>query len=73
MASNFLGIQRGKDQVGLVTASTTTSSGNDFELRYDTGKSSTKEDFVKAMRIFEQYILSNGLPGGNIGTDLPPN
>jgi hypothetical protein len=73
MASNFLGVNRGVDQVGKVTAATTTSSGNDFELRVDTGKSSTKEDVVKAMRIFEQYILSNGLPGGNIGTDLPPN
>ena len=72
MASNFLGINRGVFKIGSVTAATTTSSGNDFELRIDTGKSSTRKDVVLALRIFEEYLESNGLPGGNIGTNLPP-
>ncbi|HZR03623.1 MAG TPA: hypothetical protein VFA81_10680 [Burkholderiales bacterium] len=71
MASNFIGINRGQDQVGLVAVSTTTPA-RDIELRVDTGKGSTKEDLVKALRIFEQYVLSNGVPGIGAGTDLPP-
>lgn len=72
MASNFIGINRGQDQVGLVAVSATTPA-KDIELRVDTGKSSTKEDVIKALRIFEQYILSNGVPGAGAGTNLPPN
>lgn len=72
MASNYLGINRGKtENPGNVTASTASQSV-DFELRVDTGKSSTKEDVIKAMEVFKQYILSNGLPGGAVGTNLPP-
>ena len=73
MASNFLGINRGKlEVIGSVTASTSTNS-TDFELRIDTGKSSTKEDVIKAMRLFELYILSNGIGGGaGAGSNLPP-
>ena len=73
MASNFLGINRGKlEIVGTVTASTATTA-TDFELRIDSGKSSTKEDVIKALRIFEIYILSNGIGGGaGAGSNLPP-
>lgn len=73
MANFFIGINRGKLEIlGSVTASTATSA-TDFELRIDTGKSSTKEDVIKAMRLFEIYILSNGVGGGaGPGVNLPP-
>ncbi len=72
MASWFMGINRGKlEQPGLVTTATTTA-GTDFELRVDSGKSSTKEDVIKALRVFEQYILSDGVQSGSKGTNLPP-
>ena len=73
MASNFLGINRGKLEIlGSVTASTATSA-TDFELRIDTGKSSTKEDVIKALELFKIYILSNGVGGGaGAGSNLPP-
>ena len=72
MASWYLGINRGKlEQPGLCTSATTTAA-TDFELRIDTGKSSTKEDVIKAMRIFEQWILSDAIQGGTKGAKLPP-
>ena len=71
MASFFVGINRGQDQVGLVAVSTTTPA-KDIELRTDTGKSLTKLDVLKALEIFEQYIASNGVPGAGAGVDLPP-
>ena len=73
MASNFLGINRGKlEIVGSVTASTSTNA-TDFELRIDSGKSSTKEDVIKALELFKIYILSNGVGGGaGAGANLPP-
>lgn len=72
MASFFLGINRGQvENLGLVTAATTTSA-TDFELRIDTGKSSKRSDVVKALRAFEYYMLSNAVPDGTPGVDLPP-
>jgi len=72
MASNFLGINRGQtDQPGNVVTGSSTQS-TDFELRVDTGKGSTKEDVVKAMRAIEKFILSNYIVAGNPGVNQPP-
>ena len=72
MASNFIGINRGKtENPGNISASTATQSV-DFELRVDTGKSSTKEDIIKALEVFKQYVLSNAIQGGTAGANLPP-
>ncbi len=72
MASWFLGVNRGfLERPGLVTSATTTT-GSDFELRIDTGKSSTKVDVYKAMEVFEQFLLSDGIQSGSKGTNLPP-
>lgn len=67
MASNFIGINRGQDQVYLISASAGSPS-KDIELRIDTGKGTTRLDVVKAMRIIEIFIENNGLVGAN----LPP-
>ena len=72
MANNFLGINRGKlEAMGSVSASAGTNA-TDFELRIDTGKSSTKEDVVKALELLRVYVLSNGVGGAGAGTNLPP-
>ncbi len=74
MASTYIGINRGQlEGKGASITAGTASGSTDFELRIDTGKSSTKEDVVKAMRAFELYILGNGMPGGQTGTFIPPN
>lgn len=75
MASNFLGINRGKtENPGNITG-TTTQGSSDIELRMDTGKNLTREDVIKALRIFELYLLS-GLPpiaaSGTVGQFIPP-
>lgn len=73
MASWFIGANRGViEQQGRLTVGTSTGSV-DIELRIDTGKGSTKEDVIKALRNIEYYILANGVPGGTgVGVDLPP-
>lgn len=71
MASNFLGINRGQFKVGDVLTGTSSQS-TDFELRIDTGKSSTKEDVILAMREIEKFILGNWIPAGNPGVNQPP-
>jgi hypothetical protein len=72
MASNFLGINRGKLQtMGSVSASAATNA-TDFELRIDTGKSSTKEDVILALDLLKIYIISNGVGGAGAGVNLPP-
>ncbi len=72
MASFFLGIDRGETQMlGNVEVGTGTT-GDDIELRFDTGLSITKQDVLLALDVFRDYIVSNGVPGGATGTDLPP-
>jgi hypothetical protein len=71
MASQFIGLNRGQTLKDVVTGTSTQST--DFELRIDTGKSSTKLDTQLAMDILHQYIISNGLPDGQTGVNLPPN
>ena len=75
MASNFLGITRGKkdNDVGSVTAGTTTSASFDIELRADTGKNLTRKDLLLALETFENYILNNAIGAAAPGTGLPPN
>lgn len=73
MASWFIGINRGQlENPGLAVVSTATQAV-DFEMRIDSGKSSTKWDAMKAMKLITEYIESNGLPAGKTGTFLPPN
>lgn len=69
MASNFIGITRGGNLQSVVV--NTVTNGSDIELRYDTGKGSTKEDIVLALKNLTSYILSNGLPLGQTGVDMP--
>lgn len=72
MASNFLGINRGQtDNPGNVATGAATT-GTDIELRIDTGKGTTKEDVVKALRAIEGFILGNWIPAGNPGVNQPP-
>lgn len=73
MASWYLGINRGQtENPGNVTAGTSTAS-SDFELRIDTGKSSTREDVYKAMDAIKMFMLSNMITGSTTpGANLPP-
>ncbi len=72
MAQWYLGINRGQtENPGNVARGTSTNS-TDFEVRIDTTKGSTREDVIKALRAIEMYMLSNFIPAGSPGTDLPP-
>lgn len=73
----YIGIPRGKFNLAAVIAaavSQTTAVDVEIRMQIDNGTTTTKltkEDVVIAMRTLEQYLLSNGLPGGTPGTDLP--
>ena len=70
MANQFIAINKGVSQVNLITVATSTQS-KDFELNISTTHTPTKEDVILALNLIRQYILSNGLPAGETGVDLP--
>ena len=72
MAQYFLSINRGQNQqTGNVLVATSAPTADTY-LQISTTNLATRNDVIQAMRAIEKYILSNGLPGGQIGTDLPP-
>lgn len=74
MANWFYGLNRGQNQIPQNVVVGTATGSTDVELRVDTGKNSTKEDVILALRAIEQLILSNGIgTTTGAGVDLPPN
>ncbi len=72
MASFFLGANRGMtENPGNISGGTSTNS-TDLELQINMTNNPTREDVIKFLRLLQEYILSNGLPDGAIGTYLPP-
>lgn len=72
MTQYFYSINRGKtQQTGNVLIATSAPTADTY-VQISTTNSPTRLDAILAVRAIEKYILSNGLPGGNIGTDLPP-
>lgn len=73
----YLSLARGKLKVGDVTANTSsqnTSADVEIRMQIDNGSTTTgltREDVIQAMRTMEAYLLSNGIPGGSAGTNLP--
>ena len=74
MATYFLSLNRGQQKDGDVAIATVAPS-KDVYLQILTTNSPTREDVILALKVFERYILSNGLPNGtsDIGVDLPVN
>ena len=72
MASNFLGINRGQLQNPGNVVTGTSTQATDFELRIDTGKSSTKQDTILAVEAILNFIISDYIPSGNPGVNQPP-
>lgn len=75
----YLGLRRDQQHQGAVAVGTTTGGTNaDVEVRIqiDNGTTTTgmtKMDTVRLLRLIEQYIESNGVPGGLPGSSLPSN
>jgi hypothetical protein len=73
MAQNFLSINRGQagGTPGNVLVATSAPTA-DMYLQILTTHNPTREDVLLALDNFRMYILSNGIPGGETGVDLPP-
>ena len=78
MAINlYLSMVRGKINLANVTANAVTQATSaDIELRMQTNNGSnatglTRDDVIQSLRTMEQWLLSNGIPGGSAGTNLP--
>ena len=72
MAQYFYSINRGQtQQTGNVLVATAAPAA-DIYLQILTTNNPTRNDAIQQLRAIEKYILSNGLPGGQIGVDLPP-
>lgn len=73
----YLSMVRGKFNLAGVTAGAVSQNTSaDIELRMQTNNGSnatglTRDDVIQAIRTMEQYFLSNGIPGGAPGTNLP--
>lgn len=69
MAQQFLSLNRGQNLQNVLTA--TSAPTADIYLQILSTHSPTREDVILAMRLFEQYIIGNGLPTGETGVNLP--
>lgn len=73
MAQFFLSINRGQldAQTGNVLVATSAPTA-DFYLQIDTTNSPTRKDAILAMQAFTNYLISDGVSGGQVGVDIPP-
>ena len=74
----YLGFARGKTQnpgnIAIGLAPSGTAADVEVRMQIDNGTGLTgltKQDVMLALELIEQYLLSNGIPGGATGTDLP--
>lgn len=74
MTTFYYGLNRGRFNTGDVAAGTSLPS-TDLILVVDqldqNSNPLTKKDVSLALRLFEKYILSNGVPVGSPGADMP--
>lgn len=73
MTQYFLSINRGQldGQTGNVLVATSAPSA-DFYVQIDaTSHTPLRKDVLLALEAFKNYILSDGVAGGQCGTDLP--
>lgn len=73
MAQQFLSINRGQNnaQLGNVLVATSAPSA-DVYVQILTTHTPTREDVLLSLDSIKMYILSNGVPGGQAGVDMPP-
>jgi hypothetical protein len=70
MASNFIGLNRGKlEEVPSSIATGSATQATDIELRIDTGKGTTRKDVKIALEAIINFVMSNGYGSS---TNLPP-
>lgn len=73
MTQYFLSVNRGQldAQTGNVLVATSAPTA-DFYLQIDaTSHTPTRKDTLLALQSIKNYILSDGVAGGQRGTDLP--
>ena len=72
MAQQFLSINRGQLDgfTGKVLVATSAPSA-DIYLQILSTNSPTRKDVLLALEAFKNYILSDGVAGGQRGVDLP--
>ena len=75
MTTYYLSVNRGQFHVQDVAAASSAPSA-DIYLQMSLTNNITRNDVVQALRLFEAYLLSNGIPNipsaGSPGSDLPP-
>ena len=72
MADYYYGWARGMADNAQSVAVGTSTNSTDVELHVNTTNSPTKEDVLRAIRAFEQFIFSNGVgTNSGPGVDLP--
>lgn len=72
MAQYFLSVNRGKSgNLGDVLVATSAPTADTY-VQILTTANQTKMDVWLALKKISEYMQSNGVPGGQVGTDLPP-
>lgn len=73
MTQWFYSINRGQlDALTGNVAIATSAPSADFYFQILSTNSPTRKDAIRALDAIRNYILSDGVAGGNRGTDLPP-
>jgi hypothetical protein len=73
MTANFLsiGLDKLNNLDGDVAVATSAPTADFYFQVLTTTYKPTKEQCIMALRQFERYLISNGVPAGNVGVDLP--
>lgn len=76
MTTWYFAANRGDQNTGDITVGTSSTAGDDMELRVDALDANsvalTKLDVINFLRQVERYIVGNWVPAGSPGTDMPP-
>jgi len=72
MTTYFLSINRGQGQNPSKVAIATSAPSADTYVQINSTANQTKEDVMLGLKAIEMYLLSNGIPGGQAGVDMPP-
>lgn len=75
MTAYYLSINKGQldNQLGNVLVATSAPTADVYVQVDATTHTPDRKDVLLALKAIENYVLSNGVPGGKIGTDLPAN
>jgi hypothetical protein len=60
MADRFISLQKGEQKTSITEGNATSSE--DIELRWDLAANLSKDEVIRALKVFEQHIIESDWP-----------